>query len=254
LTKPTPAKRLELVQSIEVLDAQPNIIDLESKLREELHGRTFREYLDAMLHSVEGWWFHKVVRHLAGEAHNETIRAIDLEDQIQSIRENHKQNDLPLNWCYKEVLEKIDPQGDDRVFVRQLRVINCGTSTLSTAICDHYKASRERSQWIRERLLYLDEWDRYDHLLIDEWRRRFDYMIEDVQDNATETDLGRKGQDLYRTTQDSQIHLRHDCTHPVIMRGAYHRLADQLDLGWHPQWQKLFLREIADDSGEMSDQ
>ncbi len=240
----TPSQRLELLRAVTILDTQPNILDLEAKIREELGNSTYRDHLDAMVRGIEGWWFQTVVRHLSGVTGHETIRAVDLADQIQDIRDTQRKNALPLHFCFADMPITPDPQGDGRLFVRQLHVVNCSLSTISEAMCDHYKAASERSKWIRERLLFVSEWDRYARWLVDDWRHHFNDMKEDLGDDPSENEERLNGRNLYRATRDRHLPIRDDCTHPTVMRGAYQMLADSRRMGWHPRWEELFPPEV----------
>jgi hypothetical protein len=247
----TPTQRFDLLKSVYILASQPTVVELKDKLCEELRPRTYREHLDGMVRGVEGWWFDRVIQHLAGELGHSTIRASDLDDIIQDIRDSQKKGVLPLNWCFAPVPGTLTSESEKYTFVKQLRVINCGDGTVSDAVCDYYRASQERSQWIRERLLFIEEWERYNLRLTDEWRRHFNYMMEDLNgcaDPDTQTNSGRK---FYRETQDRQVPIRPDCSHPTVMRGAFHRLADDCKVGWHPRWAEMFPPQEANDEQEV---
>ncbi len=240
------AQRSDLIRSVYILAEQPNIIDLGYELRGVLKGRTHPEHLDGMCRRVEGWWFDRVVQHLAGEVGQSVIRATDLDDVIQNIRDTQRKRDLPLNWCFAQAPDAAPSVSDDRVFVKQLRVVDCNDSTVSEAVCDHYKASQERSQWIRERLLFMEDWNQYDLRLVEEWRRHFNYMVEDLSE-CTDQEVERKlGRTFYRETQDRQVLIRPDNTYLTVMRGALHRLADNSKVGWHPRWSEMFPSSLSE--------
>jgi hypothetical protein len=123
--------------------------------------------------------------------------------------------------------------------VTQLRIIDCNEATISNAICDHYKSSGQRAQWIREELMLLDEWEGYERTLTSEWERRFAWAQEDLPSGATSDQEKQAGRGIYRDLQEKGLHIRGDCTQPCIMRGCYHDLADSKRVGWHPRFQEL---------------
>ncbi|MDM3848356.1 MAG: hypothetical protein PT116_25870 [Aphanizomenon gracile PMC638.10] len=52
-----------LINSIQIIDNSPDIIDITPKIKEQLIA-VRREHRDAVYERLEGWWFAKVVKHL----------------------------------------------------------------------------------------------------------------------------------------------------------------------------------------------
>lgn len=237
-----PTQQQLLVQAMHVFDEAPDIQDVLPHIKSELAYAAPLQHLDSMLSALEGWWFDTVVCHLKAGTTG-IISSQALHTKLDDLREQLRRDALPLNFCFADLPDLPEPAKDQRAFVKQLRVINCNDLTISKAICDHYRSFGQRSQWIREDLLLLEEWQRYEHKLTDEWERRFAGVQEELGSSPTAEFEAQTGRQLYRVVQDQSISIRSDCTEPVIMRGSYHDLADNKKVGWHPRFRELLKEE-----------
>jgi hypothetical protein len=57
-------RRLQLVNSVMVLDGSPPIWELDDLLRQTLFFAVERRFLDSYFQRLEGWWYRRVIRHL----------------------------------------------------------------------------------------------------------------------------------------------------------------------------------------------
>jgi hypothetical protein len=234
----TDEQRQALVSAMWVLDDAPDITDTLPEIKIALTFAAPRERLDDLVSALEGWWFDTVVRHLSSQDGG-SITCQALFTKLADLREQYRRDALPLDFCFVDPPQLPSPSSDTRTFVTQLRIVDCSEATISNAICDHYKSSGQRSQWIREELMLLDEWDGYKRTLTGEWERRFAWAQEDLSPGAAPDEEKRAGRGIYRDLQDKGLHIRSDCTEPCIMRGCYHDLADGKHVGWHPRFTEL---------------
>jgi hypothetical protein len=227
-----------LVKAIHIFDNAPDIIDVLPQIKKALGYCVPLSHMDRVMTTVEGWWLGEVIKQLMVQGVGK-ISGQALHTLLDDLREQFRRDTLPTDFCFVEPPDLADPALNQRTFVKQLRVVNSSEITISKAICDHYKCWGQRSHWVREDLLLLDEWDRYERKLIDEWERRFAWANEELEDSATDDAQRAAGRKLYHQVQEQTIHIRPDCTEPVIMRGSYHDLANGLKVGWHPCYAEL---------------
>jgi hypothetical protein len=90
------SERVAILGRVVVLDAAPSVTDLDGELRQEIHWAAGRERHSAFLERLEGWWFQRVLRQLAG-ATAERIGSVELETQMSHLREQFKQEALPID-------------------------------------------------------------------------------------------------------------------------------------------------------------
>lgn len=174
------------------------------------------------------------------------ISGDELEAACSRIRDQFKQDSLPVDNDIMSA-EVGTSQYEKMTFVKQLNLINVKENRRSHAITNYYRAFTQRSQWIREQLVNVDELDRYDTMLNEEWDIRFHQMKDELNDNAADQAIIKAGDDLYRWVETGAHHpIRAAVTQPSIARGTYQIMADFLRVGWHPEFRKL-LHNISSD-------
>ena len=142
-------------------------------------------------------------------------------------------------------MEDVDPPQeeldalDEMRFVRQLRSIGIGANRRQYAKRDFYRASTQRSQWARKRLLFDDEVGRFDRTLIEEWQPHFAQMCDGLARDGQEGVLREAGHKLYGWVEtDARFPLRATVSR-FLNVGSYHILADDLRVGWHRDYETL---------------
>jgi len=225
-------QKRQLVDSIYVLDSSPNIKDTKGLITHELRYSTTDKNLEYFYNHLIGWWYQKFIDHLYSNS-IENITYCELKSQIDNISEQFRCDNLPIDFPHPLDLNEGDLPEDERIFVEQLRLVTKSEPRLRAAISDYYRASRQRSKWLREDVLFLDELDQYQEKLIDEWRRLYEMMKEDLGETPTEDLKKGRGRILFNSIEQSDIRIRPNITENYIMRGSYHGLSNRLLVGWH---------------------
>lgn len=230
-----------LVNSIQILDFSPDIVNVSDKIKEKVKYAVRREHLNGLYERLEGWWFAKVVNHLKGQS-TERISGFEVGDKIPDIAEQFKPDALPIDFLEIELPSQPDVDTDTRNFVNQLKTIAVKNRRIEKAILDYYRAFEQRSRWAREDLLIGDELEKYEKKLVDEWERYVLAHQDDCDYDENDDEQCRKfGRDVYRwVDQDAAIRIRPQVTEEYVMRGSFHLLADQNPprVWWHPQFVK----------------
>jgi hypothetical protein len=137
------------------------------------------------------------------------------------------------------------------VFVLQLILIGLPPARLRIAQEDHYRAFAQRSKWVKDNLIGLNELTNFESRLVDGWRLRFQIMRDGVEQGCAEIRLARHGLNLFQwveTDAPSQVALwvRPQFQTQYMTRGSYHMLADNLRVGWHPEYQSRLVSSAGD--------
>ena len=95
---------------------------------------------------------------------------------MNDVINEYKADSLPIdvNPQYQpteEELEQLSPK--NRLFIEQLILIELSNERIKRCIRDYYNAYMQRSQWVRESLLYINDLTKYEKDLIDEWEHLF---------------------------------------------------------------------------------
>ncbi|MED4354316.1 hypothetical protein P9265_18655 [Schinkia azotoformans] len=234
-TKLSEEDRFSLVNSIQIIDNTPNILNVPDLIKQKLKVAVRRAHLDSIYERLEGWWFNRVIENVARNS-NESISGFEVQDYINEVRDQFSKDSLPIDYR-KAVPTDINAESDSIQFIEQLKLISLSNRRIEQAIHDYYRAFTQRSRWIREDLVFVGELEQYEDRLLEEWDRQFEMIMEDEMHND-ELLMKKRGKELYNKIQELQINIRKNCIEPYVMRGTYHILADKSDLilGWHPDF------------------
>ena len=225
---------LRLVKRIRIVSSASNVVDVEKRIQKQIRIACKPEHVSMATERIEGWWLHECVKALCSTDPIITTQR-QLYAKVYEITRQYGDDNLPIEfWDLDEVEEaELDPK--DRIFLEQLRLIQYNSRTLRIAIQDYYRASMQRSSWLRQGLIYADELDTYEHRLKDAWEHAFADMEEDLEvyGNPTEEEKIKAGKALYRKVMDKDIRIRTGVNAEYVMQGTYHHLANKLKIGWH---------------------
>ena len=225
---------LRLVKRIRVLSSTSDIMDVHKDIQKQIRYSCKPEHVLFATERIEGWWFQECVKALCSIDPTITTQR-QLQAKVYEITRQYGDDNLPIEfWDLEEVEEaELDPK--DRVFLEQLRLLQYQSTTLRIALKDYYKASMQRSSWLRQGLVYANELDTYEHRLKDAWEHAFAQMQEDLEDygSPTEQEKIKAGKKLYSRVMDQDIRIRQAVNASYVMQGTYHHLANSLTIGWH---------------------
>lgn len=228
----------DFLSRIVIIEDSPRI-DQIAELIKEKHLRTIRrEYKEYIFERLESWWNQEIIELLIGKR-KEPLSGYELSDKMTFLADEYKLDNLPITWRDSEPAV-IDPNTDNRRFVRQLKLINISTSRIRSAIIDYYRAFEQRAEWLRYHLVLAGEIQSFENRLVDELIRYKDVLIDDCDDIDIEDEMIKIGKKLYRwvemeTGNYSALRLRERVSEPFVVRGAYHILAHDKNscVGWH---------------------
>jgi hypothetical protein len=230
----TKGSQEQLLSRVFVVDASPNVVELEAELQEEVRWATNPGHVVPFLHRLEGWWLQRVVHQLAGMT-SAPLLSDEVESEMDDLREQFKQDALPIDEDIL-ALEIDDSVYQDAVFVRQLQLIDIGARRILWAVREYLRAFEQRSRWVREDLLLVGELDKYERRLVEEWEIVFERMRDEIGTNQAEEAKKKVARDIYKWAEERIIPIRRNVTEPFVTRGSYHMLSNDLRVGWHPEF------------------
>jgi hypothetical protein len=243
-------QRTRLINAISILDKSPDIADVRVKIEEKIRLAVDRDYRTAVLQRLEGWWFERVAgQFLAKDAR--PVTGFEVSDMVRSIADQFGPSALPIDFLRAEP-DTIDPGGDDRTFVKQLRDIDVGLKRIEKAILDYYRAFEQRSRWAKDELLIGGEIEKYEETLIDEWERFAEAVAADLSESASEEVLREAGRSIFNWVDlEADYRIRPDVAAAYVMRGSYHILANATPprVWWHPKFLERISAIVASNVG-----
>lgn len=234
-TDETIMKRL-LAQTY-IIDNASNIIDVEKIFRKQIRYTCVPKYENPICERLEGWWYKKAVEALSSDDPI-FITQNQVRSLIVSISQEYTDENLPIDVFDIEDFQECDLGADEKIFNEQLKLISIGSRRMQMALRDYYRAFKQRANWIRNDLIYVNELGKYEERLIDEWEHSFAAMEDDLTEcvGVTEDEKIKAGRKLFNDIEKQDIRIRPKCQEAFVMRGSYHILANQLRVGWHKEF------------------
>jgi hypothetical protein len=246
----SPTQRAALLGRVTVLDVAPPVDDLNGELRREVFWAVVKEHHTAFLNRLEGWWFRRVIAQLSS-TNGDRIGSVEVEAQMSDLREGFKQESLPIDDDLLEFsLDEATRAGHEgSAFVHQLDLIKAVKRRVAAAIRDYYRAFEQRSRWLRDELVVGLDLRRYEKRLIEEWDLVFEGIRDELGDAATDQAKEEAARSVLAWAERASILIRPSVTEPFVCRGSLHMLADELRVGWHPEFRDRLAHLLAGEEG-----
>lgn len=237
----------KFIDKIYIVDNSSNIEQILLDIKKLLKYACSSSDIDYFVEKLSGWFIIRVITSLYDKM-QEKITKWELEDKIDEYREEFKRGSLPIDYEneFNDISEDNLAQ-NERLFIEQLKAIKVTPTTISNAICDYYKAYNQRGLWVRKSKILNAGLEEYDNRLIREWSIEFENMIPNINDSTNDIEKEKAGREVYKNVENKNIPICEAEIHKIkghyIMRGSYHMLANQVNVGWHPDYKHKFTNE-----------
>lgn len=223
-----------LISQICVIDGASDIIDVEKNFRKQIRYSCIPKYENQICERLEGWWYKTAIEALCSGTPIFVTQS-QVRSFIVSVSQEYSDDNLPIDVFDIGNLQEDDLSANEKIFYEQLKLICLGNRRMQTALRDYYRAFKQRANWVRNDLLFVNELEKYEQRLIDEWEHAFAAMEDDLAEysGVTEEEKIKEGRRLFSEIEKKDIRIRPKCQEAFVMRGSYHMLANQLKVGWH---------------------
>lgn len=224
---------------ITIFDHQERIVGIPKLIMDGF--RSVRpQFRRPVYERLEGWWYNQCIELLTGNRQKPFYGA-EVSEMLSFFSEQFRDENLPIDFENAEPEGGINPDSDDRFFVKQLRAIGLKSDRITRAILDYYRASEQRGTWLRENVTLDGEVERYDDRLADEWARIREITFEELSDGTPEELLQQAGRKLLTDLSmrdHPNLRIRRDVTASFVAMGSYHILANDNSprVHWHPRF------------------
>lgn len=222
----------KLIEQIYVIDKEEDVIGIEGELKKQIRYSCLPKYENQICERLEGWWYKKAIEALCSDT-PVFVTQRQVRSVIVSVSQQYSDDNLPIDIFDISNLQEDDLSINEKIFFEQLKLICVNNHRIQIALRDYYCAFKQRANWVRNDLLYVNELEEYEQRLIDEWEHAFASMEDDLDKCAEENEKIRKGRSLFSNIENKDIRIRPKCQDAFVMRGSYHMLANQLKVGWH---------------------
>ena len=231
----------DFFRRITIFDHQERIQDIPQLIIDEKLRTVRPQFRRPVYEHLEGWWNNACIDLLTGKR-SEPLRGAEVSEMLSFIAEQFREDNLPIDFEHAEPEEGVNPDSDERYFVKQLRAVGLQSDRLRRAILDYYRAFEQRGLWLRENAELSGELELYDDRLVDEWARLREIVFEELADDTPEELLQATGRELLNrlTTSDhSNLRIRPRVSATFVTMGSYHMLSNEETprVHWHPRFE-----------------
>lgn len=226
----------KLLHRVVVIPDEGNVAEILANIESELHWMTLHHQKTALEH-LEGWWFKRVVHELVNNGCG--ISRTELEAQISDIQESLKPDALPIDDAIEKLMIALDqlPEFSGRNFYRQVELVGAGKNRILNAINSYQRAFAQRCQWTRDELLFDTDISKYESTLRTEWSLKRDQICDELGDSPADDAMAKAGREVLKWAEDVVLPIRPNVAAHWVCRGSLHMLADELKIGWHPNFE-----------------
>lgn len=227
--------RQRLISAITVVPDEPGLAALGTDLDEVLFYACESDQLVEFREELEGWWLQRIASELGG-GQPTTIPLLEVDGKVSFLRSKYKRSLLTID------VDRAEGDSDgpmDHLFIRQMEAVKVNAVRLKNAQRDFLRAGTQRSRWIRDLKLDPAELTRYDAELEEHWSAKYAILQDDLGATPIEDDKVQAGRTLLGWAEMQQVPIR-GAQAQFLTSGSYHTLADQMRVGWHPDFQTLF--------------
>ena len=232
-------QQIKLINNIYIIDASLSIEETLKAIKEELKYSAPVGKINSYIEKIEGWWFQQCILLLTRK--KDCISSKELQMKISDTRDLFMLDNLPDDFPDPLAIDESEIVNyEEKIFIKQLKLIAIKSNSLRNAISDFRRAFEQRSKWLRDNLIGIDEYDRFDKQLYDYWNNIFALMKDDC-DGLTEQELEKAGKAFYEEyyiKKTPAYKIRNNFQPQYLTRGSCHMLADEKRIGWHPNFQE----------------
>lgn len=195
------------------------------------------------------WWDHRVANSLLKQQ-SRSISKAELLTNLHGIATQLAEDHLPDDYG-----GKTPPKLEDEiasVMKRQIQLVDGGDSRIVRAALARWRARNQRARWLDETIDLAPELAKFDNELKELWTDRFQPMCHDFA-RANEAQKKQAGRDLldwsHNEAHISAPKLRPTWSNPFLVQGTYQQLAEESEVGWHPEYVSMLRSPGHDQNG-----
>lgn len=205
------------------------IEELEHELQKLLINEN---YIGYAIDKLNGWLLKKINLKIS-EKNNAIVSWEEYKDEFSILFERIRSKEL-IDFTYNT---SFDDDINDAIrvqplYIRQLELIESPEDDLIEAVTDYMKADSNIEKWIENDIINIELAEDFEEKLKRFWGSQVK-KTEILYRQCSDTE---KGQLIYEECKSKEITIRDMSPPASTIPGMYHMLADEPELGWHPEW------------------
>lgn len=189
---------------------------------------------DVVIRQAHGWIKQRVDAQLAAKKPVRIVKQEFHQPLLNFVRTHDRENIL-RSVASKPKEEEIAAELSFRNYVKQLRVIDLEEEDVLESVNDFLCASIDRTTWSDMGIISEESLELLEKELNSTWRniKRRTGIAHKNESSASQ------GQVLFSDCMEHDARLDNQDTPRQFVRGSWHAMADDLTVGWHPQFKTM---------------
>lgn len=235
----------QLIAKIELIE--DNTLETRNQeIADKLHLED--EIKENVILSLRGWLLNSILTQLdKGKA--PIIKKSDFNNRLSRIINKEKDDRIVFEvkrLVKSRISEEDREQVSDRIFVKQLDLIEHPekSSILLDAIDDFLCSESERTRLTLKGDIDREDLNDMDDTSRERWKEVFRRKRTSLKIVMDESEMAELAYDIYDSVVSGYVaKLKGIDTYPYLTKGSFHKLSDELEIGWHPNWEKHFMKK-----------
>lgn len=232
-----PDTRRELLYRIRLCTEAPNISDIDSVLDDELRNIGRPERRRALITRLREYWMNRACLSLTGQLPRYITKG-ELQQRIEELASTLNGTGLQEDYGTMRAPEEAEIPD---IMRQQIELVSGGESRIARAKSARWKSRNQRQKWLEDDVGIATRLNEFDQKLIDAWADRYGPMCDDTQ-HCAEDEKQRHGCSLLDWSHVEAplwpVTIGKATAPTYVTQGTYQDLADQLRVGWHPEYKK----------------
>lgn len=222
----------KLIQNIDFENFRSEIGEEErNKIISLLH-LSEREPHDMILDTMLGWVFETTLG-LWNAGKPGWIRRKAFDNQLDVVRNRLRKERFRASPARELLVSKEEKELQiEKLFVKQLEIIAVEKGIAFEAITDFIRCGKERLKLAEGGMVTSQDWDDFHEKLKGKWTN-ISRLVR-VENKGLPEKLGQIV--YFKTMSHEERHVGEIETEPYLVRGSFHNLANELEVGWHPEY------------------
>ncbi|EFG85404.1 hypothetical protein F1645_13790 [Novacetimonas hansenii] len=227
----------EIISRIQLKPGQQNIREIEDELAKTLTSVLQKDQSHVAKLMVE-WWNRQVIHAHCGKR-DKAIHRFELVKRHMEIVADIE-HDILVDYFSGEVPP--NTYQSHPMVEKQIKLVGGSSAWLQRAVTNEWRARESRSRWSTENPTWKEKISKYDARLVEEWFYKHSDICEECEGEASEEKM-TKGLALLKwsfySAPDKIEEIAPSVTAPSYIRGTYHVLSIDGQVGWHPDYFSL---------------
>jgi hypothetical protein len=234
-----PGVRLALLRRVQIVAGTSDVSAIARDLESEIHFACEPSQRTDFRVDLEGWWVARILDNWKA-AKGSLVELEEVGARVSYLRERYEPSALPLDVPDEECGELME----ERTFIKQVRLVTDSDRRLRNAQKSFLRSVTQRSKWVREHRIDPSELDEFDAALCERWEAEHASAVDTVSEAFTDDDKKNVGRNVLRWAETLEVPIR-STKSTFMTSGSYHALADDLRVGWHPNFRDHLSQEQA---------